>query len=177
MMALSSANSQAQSWLQQIANRYAELTKLAIGKGNLAAADEYLAQLVKIQPNHPQQLSLNQSLQTQRERASIEAQRVIETEAQRRAIEENKRRSIGNAKREPSPGTVPKRSPTPVDTPVKPPIVKVFKEVTPSPKPPKPKREVATQSRPPGLKSNCREALMKAQLGEPLSAIEQEKCR
>lgn len=177
MMALSPNNDQAQTWLQQIANRYAELAKTAIGKSDLTAADDYLAQLVKIQPNHPQRLSLNQALQTQRERTAIEAQRVIENQTQRRTVEENKRRSTGNAKREPSPAIVPKRSPTPADTPAKPAVVKVLKEVAPSPKPPKPKREVATQSRPRGLKSNCREALMKAQLGEPLSAIEQEECR
>ena len=163
--------------LQQIADRYAELAAAAIRKADLPLAGDYLAQLALIQSGHPRWATLNHLLQTKRQQAEIEARRAIDEEAKRQAVEDAKRRGAEEAKRralekglsEPAPANLRVRPKAPATTVLK-------SELNPSSKPAKPRSELAGPARQKGPKTHCREALLKAQLGEPLSATEQEEC-
>mgnify|MGYP003373206362 CR=1 FL=1 len=164
--------------LQQVGDRYAELADAAIRKADLQLAGDYLAQLALIQSGHPRLATLNHLLQTKRKQAESEARRAVEEEAKRQAVEDAKRRGAEDAKRraiekalsEPAPANIQARPKAPATTVLK-------SELNPSPKPAKPRPELAGPSRQKGPKTHCREALLKAQLGEPLSATEQEECQ
>lgn len=102
---------------------------------------------------------------------------MLESEAKRRAADEAKRQAAEEAKRRAS-ATLPTTPPANPPARPKSPEGTVFKpEIMASPKPAKPRAELAGQPRQKGPKPGCREALLKAQLGEPLSATEQEECR
>lgn len=177
ILALSPDHGQARARLEQVADRYADLANGALDKADFRLADAYLAQLARIRPDHARLASLNRTLRSKREQAAIEARRMLESEAKRRAADEAKRQAAEEAKRRAS-ATLPTTPPANPPARPKSPEGTVFKpEIMASPKPAKPRAELAGQPRQKGPKPGCREALLKAQLGEPLSATEQEECR
>lgn len=178
IMALSPNNSQARAGLEQVADRYADLTDAALGKADFRLAEEYLSQLARIKPDHPRLVSLNRALRIQREQAVIESRRRIESEAKRQAADEAKRQAAEEAKRRASEANLSKPMPVNPHARPKQPDVTVFKPEVASPlKPARPGSELAGQPRQKRPKPGCREALLKAQIGEPLSATEQEECK
>lgn len=156
--ALAPDNSQARARLEQLADQYADWASKAIRQANFEFAEECLAQLSRLIPDYPQLASLNRNLQTKREQAALDARKKAEVETRRQATEEAKRRVDEQARRS---------SERPVSkTGIAQPL-----------KPVKPGSEFAGQPQPRGKKPGCAEALLKAQLGEPLSTAEQEACR
>ncbi len=172
IIALAPNNGEARAKLGQLANQYADWANAAIRQADFQRAEEYLVQLSQLRPDHPQLASLNQALQAKREQVANEARQKIESDNRRQAAEEAKRRAAEEAKRRSLEGSILER------TPAKPPTSSVSKpETAQPPKQAKPASELAGQPRPKGPKPGCREALLKAQLGEPLSTTEQEACR
>ena len=110
--------------LEQIANQYANWAKDALAQGDLKKAEDYLAQLSQIEPDHPQLSVLRQNLQAKRDptitttprqieeatpqqtaeelKRQMEAavKRKIEEEAKRQAVEEAKRKAAERARRQ-----------------------------------------------------------------------------
>ena len=165
-------NSEARARLEQLADRYAKWASDAIRQADFQRAEDYLAQLVQIKPDHPQLASLNQTLQARREQAAFKAQQEVESKARRKTTEEAKRRAVGESPpgRMSNSSSASVRPKLPTDPVSKPRIAQ------PS-KPSKAASERAVQPRQKGPKPGCREALVKAQLGEPLSTAEQEACK
>ncbi|MCC9004647.1 MAG: protein kinase [Candidatus Competibacter sp.] len=179
IVALSSEDGRARAKLKQIADRYADLTAAAIGKADFQLAEDYLAQLGQIRPDHPRLANLDRTLRTKREQAALEARQQTESEARRQAAEEAKRRTAEEAKRQESQKAFLKPTPDRLDTRTKSPATTALKpEVILAPKQSnKLGPEFTAPSHQRKSKSNCTEALLKAQLGEPLSVTEQEECR
>ncbi|MBK8183767.1 MAG: protein kinase [Candidatus Competibacteraceae bacterium] len=176
--ALSPDNAQVRARLEQIADRYANLANSAVNKADFQLAEDYLAQLEQIRPTDPRLVNLRQALQTKREQATRDARRTIDEQSKKRSVGEDKRQRSEETKRRSVQESAVKRTPDRSDSRVRPPAATVLKsEVTPSSKPSQPKPDVVAQPRQRGPKVNCREALLKAQLGEPLSATEQKECR
>ncbi len=84
--------------LEQIISPYADGAKDALDRGDLNKAEDYLAQLAKIQPDHPKLLMLKQDLQAKRDQVAA-ARRQAEEAARRQAAEELKRRMDAETKR------------------------------------------------------------------------------
>ncbi|MCP5197350.1 MAG: serine/threonine protein kinase [Gammaproteobacteria bacterium] len=169
IIVLASDNYEAHAQLEQLADRYADWAKTAIEQANFQFAEECLKQLSQPRPNHPQFVNLNQSLQAKREQASNEAKLNIEKASQQAA---------DDAKRQATLKLHPEKASINSYTHPKTPSYSVSKpEVTQSSRPFKPVSKLAGQPRPKRAKSICREALLKAQLGEPLSIVEQESCK
>ena len=181
IMALAPDNPAMRSQLAKIADGYADLASSAIERADFKQAEDYLAQLLPITPNHPRQATLQQALQAKREHVANTVPQLIDDNAQqqRRSVGENRKRpNAEDTKRQAVRNTPGKRAPDGADGRGKPPPAAVLKsELTPTPKTAKPKPYRAEQPRARGPSANCREALLKAQLGEPLSAIEQKECR
>jgi hypothetical protein len=184
--ALSPDRDPARARLEEVAERYASLADGALGKGDFLRAEHYLAQLSAVWPDHGRYASLNRALRVQRERAASEALRLQEIEAKRQAAEEAKRQAAEEARRRSAEETkrraiqanVPEPTPVAPAARPKPATGPVAKPESPAPaRPAKPRSELAGQPRQKGPKPSCREALLKAQLGEPLTATEQEECK
>lgn len=177
IIVLAPDNREAHAQLEQLANRYVNWAKTAINQANFQLAEEYLKQLSQLQPDHPQLADLNQSLQAKRPQVSNKGLQKIEKTSQQaaedpnqQAIEDTKRQATlklypENASK--NPPTHPKTTYHPVSKP----------EVTQSSRPSKPAPKLEGQLRPKRANSICGEALLKAQLGEPLSIAEQENCK
>ena len=200
--ALSPDRDPARARLEEVAERYASLADGALGKGDFLRAEHYLAQLSAVWPDHGRYASLNRALRVQRERAASEALRLQEIEAKRQTAEEAKRRAAEEAKRQAAEeakrqaaeearrrsaeetkrrtiqANVPEPTPVAPAGRAKPATGPGAKPEPPAPaRPAKPRSELAGQPRQKVPKPSCREALLKAQLGEPLTATEQEECK
>ncbi|HAO32294.1 MAG TPA: protein kinase [Candidatus Competibacter sp.] len=168
IVAFAPADGQARARIEQIADRYASLADAAIGKAEFQNAEGYLAQLQRIRPDHARLATLNRLLQVKRKQTESEARRLLETEtkrqateeARRRAAEREKNRTLQNNSRKAASEARASGANAPASA-----------KPTPSPLAP------AAQPRQAKSRTNCGEALLKAQLGEPLSAIEQKECR
>ncbi|MCK7477209.1 MAG: hypothetical protein M0C28_06660 [Candidatus Moduliflexus flocculans] len=127
----------------------------------------------QLRPDHPQLASLNQALQAKREQVANEARQKIESDNRRQAAEEAKRRAAEEAKRR-SLGRVYPRTDTRETT------RKFGLETRDSAATETSQTRIRTRwpaSPEEARSTGCREALLKAQLGEPLSTTEQEACR
>lgn len=165
--------------LAKIADGYADLASSAIERADFKRAEDYLAQLVQINSNHPRQASLQQDLKVKREQtANVIPQPVGEGTRQRQPVREDRKQPNAEANKRQAVRSVPTKSaPNGVDGRKKPSAAVQQSQLTPAPKVAKPKPSRAEQPRSRGPSANCREALLKAQLGEPLSVIEQKECR
>ena len=166
-------NSEARAKLEQLANQYADWASDAIRQADFPRAEDCLAQLSRIKPDHPQFSSLNQALQVRRAQAAIEARQKADSETRRQAAEEAKRQAAAARRQaaEEAKRRLDEQAKKPLASPIpKPGIAQPSKQA-------KPESELAGQPRPKRSKPDCREALLKAQLGEPMSTTEQEACR
>ena len=104
ILRMDSTNSEARVNLEQIVNYFADWTNTALLQGNLDKAEDYLARLSRLVPNHPRLSALSQNVRAKREQATAaeEAQRQAKEAARRQAIEEDLRRKTEpEAKRKP----------------------------------------------------------------------------
>ena len=168
------ADPRAQARIAQIADRYASLADAAIGKAEFQSAEGYLARLRQIGPEHSRLATLNRLLQVKRKQAESEVRRLIESETKRRAVEEARRRAAEQEKNRPAQDSGRKAPSQTREARIKAPAAVAGSDaptpVKPAKSPPAPPHQAKT-----GI--HCGEALLKAQLGEPLSATEQKECR
>ncbi|MBL8251509.1 MAG: hypothetical protein JNK31_07560, partial [Candidatus Competibacter sp.] len=172
------ADQRSRERLEQIATRYASLADAAIAKAEFQNAEGYLAQLRRIKSDHSRLATLNRLLQTKRKQVEIEARRVLESEAKRQAAEDAKRRAAEQEKNRPTQDND-RKTPSGVrEARARAPATGASGSDAPALA--KPAKSPAVSAGPPRQaksRINCGEALLKAQLGEPLSATEQKECR
>jgi serine/threonine-protein kinase PpkA len=103
ILGLDATNSEARVNLERIVNHFADWTNAALLQGDLGKAENYLARLNRLVPDHPRLSSLSQNVRAKREQATAEAARRQAKEAARRqAVEEELRRKAEQeAKRKP----------------------------------------------------------------------------
>ncbi|TVR58239.1 MAG: serine/threonine protein kinase [Candidatus Competibacteraceae bacterium] len=96
ILQLDSANPEGRAALEKIANAYADWANAALLRGDLGAAEDFLARLTQIQPAHPLLPNLSRDLR------DIQARRIQETEeiARRQAAEEARRQAEEEAQRQ-----------------------------------------------------------------------------
>ncbi|MDS4030009.1 MAG: protein kinase [Candidatus Contendobacter sp.] len=104
ILKLDSTNSEARVNLERIANHFADRTSAALLQGDLDKAEDYLARLSRLAPDHPRLSALNQNVRAKREQATAEAARRQAQEVARRqaVVEELRRKTEREAKRKPS---------------------------------------------------------------------------
>lgn len=85
--------------LEQIANQYADWANDALTQGDLRKAEDYLAQLSQIKPDHPRLPILKRDLQAKQEPVTTAIQRQMEETPRQQMDEELKRRMEAEAKR------------------------------------------------------------------------------
>lgn len=104
ILKLDSTNSAARVNLERIANHFADRTSAALLQGDLDKAEDYLARLSQLVPDHPRLSALNQNVRAKREQATAEAARRQAQEVARRqaVVEELRRKTEREAKRKPS---------------------------------------------------------------------------
>ncbi len=168
-------NSEARAMLEQLAERYADWASDAIHQADFQLAEDCLAQLGKIKPNHPLFATLSQALQAKREQVAVEVKRkAVEDDARRQAAEEAKRQAA--AVRRQAAEEAKRRTEEQANKPSASPILKP--EIAQPSKQSRPGSERTDETRHNRSKStNCSEVLLKAQLGEPLSSTEREECK
>ncbi|MDV7402030.1 hypothetical protein RZS08_61985, partial [Arthrospira platensis SPKY1] len=97
------ANPEVRAALEKIANHYADWASAALLRGDIDKAEDFLARLSQIKPDHPLLPHLSRDIrdiQTQRLREAEEkARRKAEEEAQRQAAEEARRKAEEEAQR------------------------------------------------------------------------------
>jgi serine/threonine-protein kinase PpkA len=103
ILKLDATNSEARANLEQIANHFADWTNTALLQSDLGKAEDYLARLSRLVPDHPRLSALSQKVRAKREQATAEAaQRQAKEAARRQAVEEELRRKAEQeAKRKP----------------------------------------------------------------------------
>ncbi len=169
VIVLAPDNGEARARLEQVANRIADLASGAIRQADFQLAGEYLAQLGRIKPDHPQLAGLNRDLRAKREQAASPVRQKPESVIDRPAV-------TGKHRPPEAPSVI--RPPGKPDTDAKPSTSASTNPARVQPvKPAKPVSELAGKPRQKGPGPSCREALLKAQLGEPLSTTEQEACK
>ena len=96
ILQLDSTNPGVRAALERIANHYADWANAALLRGDLSKAEDFLARLSQIKPDHPLLPNLNRDLQ------DIQAQRLREMEAaaRRQAEEEAQRQAAEKAQRQ-----------------------------------------------------------------------------
>ncbi len=104
ILQLDPTNIEVQAALERIANHYADWISAALPRGDLGKAEDFLARLSQIKPDHPllpnlsrdiqnlQARQLREAEETARRRADEESQRKAEEEARRKAAAEEIRR-------------------------------------------------------------------------------------
>ena len=177
---LSPEHPEVRARLGKIADGYADLADSAIERADFKRAEDYLTQLLRIDPNNPQQASLQQALRAKREQAASVVTPPVEDKTRPRqpVNEDRKRPNAEDAKRQAVRSAPARRAPDRPESRSKlPSAAGLESPLTPAPRAAKPKPARAEPSRARGPGADCREALLKAQLGEPLSALEQKECR
>jgi serine/threonine-protein kinase PpkA len=175
IITLAPNNSEARTKLEQLAERYADWASDAIHQADFQLAEDCLAQLGKIKPNHPLFATLSRALQAKREQVTVEVKRKAEEdEARRQAAEEAKRQAAAvrrQAAEEAKRRTEEQAKKPPASPILKPEIAQPSKQSRPVSERTDPPRQKRSKS------TDCSEALLKAQLGEPLSNAEREECK
>lgn len=93
ILKLDSTNSEARVNLERIVNHFADWTNAALLQGDLDKAEDYLARLSRLVPDHPRLSALSQNVRAKREQATAEAaQRQAKEVARRQAVKEEIRR-------------------------------------------------------------------------------------
>lgn len=85
--------------LEQIANQYADWANDALAQGDLKKAEDYLAQLSQVKPDHPRLSILKRELQAKREPVTTAIQRQMEETPRQQMDEELKWRMEAEVKR------------------------------------------------------------------------------
>ena len=85
--------------LEQIANQYADWANDALAQGDLKKAEDYLAQLIQVKPDHLRLSILKRDLQAKREPVTTAIQRQMEETPRQQMDEELKWRMEAEAKR------------------------------------------------------------------------------